>query len=72
MDGMSGGMALTDLTTNPSYMAIWEPAPSFTTDTLMDGGKQKEDHSHVVLPFNANQEDAIDATDAMYVYVRKD
>lgn len=71
MSSRTGGVVLADMTNNPSYMAVREPVTTFTTGTLAEGGKEKEDCSLVVLPFEANQEDMIAAADEMYMYVHK-
>ena len=47
MDNESGGMAMTSMTKNPSYMTTKEVLTSFTYNAEED----KADHTYEVIPY---------------------
>lgn len=56
MGSESGGMALENMTKNPSYLTTREAITSFASGTLAEGDKEREEHTYEMLPCEADQE----------------
>lgn len=71
MGSGSGGMALENMTKNPSYLTTREAITSFASGTLTEGDKEREEHMYEMLPSEANQEVQEDATEDMHEHVNQ-